>query len=228
MCTGIELALLAGGTAAAAGGAYIQHNETQNNAAAMARARNAELAASRTRLRAYEDKARQEGVQKALSKYDTAEQAKSQEEAQARRDTAITDAVKPTEGVEDVPLTGDEPRIVKDQIGKKLRDVFNAATANAKLAAKPLTWQDTLMGNNVALTDAGRLVDTQNSFARQEAAMLPSQQDFAAFTAQKAPSVWGPLLKAAGQAAAGAGGSGYFRAAAPVVPATMSLMPTDI
>ena len=210
MCTGIEIALLAAGAAATAGGALVERNETQKNAAAAASARNRELALSRQRLRGFEDKARAEGVQKALGKFSAEEQAKAQEEATTRRDVAITEAVTPTEGVEDIPLEGNAPEIVKGQIGKRLRDVFNTATSHAKLAAKPMTWQDTLMGNNVTLNDAGRVVDTLNSFARQEAAMLPSQQDFAAFAAQKSPSIWGPVLKAAGTALAGSVGGGYL------------------
>ena len=38
--------------------------------------------------------------------------------------------------------------------------------------------------------------------------MLPSQQEFAAYMAQKSPSIWGPLLKTTGTLAAGVGGAG--------------------
>jgi len=211
MCTGLEIALLAGGAAAAAGGTMIERRDQQSNAAAQARARNQELRDSMARQRRYEDKSRSEGVQKALDRFDPAEQAKAQAEDAARRDTAITEAVVPTAGAEDIPLTADldgAPSMVKGQIGKKLRDVFNTATDRAKLAAKPLTFADMLAGNNISLTEAGRVVDTGNSFARQEAAMLPSQQDFAAYAAQQAPSIWGPLLKTAGTLAASVGGAG--------------------
>jgi hypothetical protein len=220
MCTGIEIALLAGGVAASAGGAAMQRADAQRNAAAIARAKNAELRDSMQRQKAYESRNREEGVQKALARFDPAEQAKAQAEDQARRETAITEAVVPTAGAEDIPMApGLEgaPAIVKGQIGKKLRDVFNTATDRAKLAAKPLTFSDMLAGNNIALTQGGRVVDTGNSFARQEAAMLPSQQEFAGYMAQQTPSIWGPLLSAAGTAAAGAGGSGYFKAAAPAI-----------
>jgi hypothetical protein len=213
MCTGIEIALLAGGAAASAGGAMISRNEAQKNAAAVALARNQELRDSTARQRRYEDRSRTEGVQKALDRFSPEEQAKAQADETARRGEAITDAVTPSAGVEDIPLaTGEDnaPTVVKDQIGQKLRDVFNTATDRAKLSAKPLSYSDVLAGNNVALTNAGRVVDTGNSFARQEAAILPSQQDFAAYEAQKSPSIWGPLLTAAGTAAAGAGGSGYL------------------
>jgi hypothetical protein len=212
MCTGIEIALLAAGAAASAGGAMITRNETAKNAAAQAQARNAELRASTERQRAYENRSRTEGVQKALDRFDPDEQAKAQAEETARRDTAIKDAVTPTAGVEDIPLatgTDNAPTVVKDNMGKRLRDVFNLATDRAKLSAKPLTYADVLAGNNVSLTEAGRVVDTGNSFARQEAAILPSQQDFASYIAQQQPSVWGPLLGAAGGALSGFAGSGY-------------------
>lgn len=214
MCTGIEIALLAAGAAATAGGTLLERNEKQKNAAEVARARNQELRDSMARQRRYEDRSRVEGVQKALDKFDPQEQAKLQAEDAARRDTAIAEAVTPTEGVEGIPLEGSTVPVVKDQIGKRLRDVFNTATERAKLAARPLTYADRLAGNNLALTDAGRMVDTQNSFARQEAAMLPSQQDFAAFMAQKEPSIWGPLLKTAGSALMGSAGSGYLAGSA--------------
>ena len=215
MCTGVEIALLAAGAAASAGGAIISRNESQENAARIAQARNAELRDSIVRQRKYEDKSRTEGVQKALSRFSPEEQAKAQADADARRQTAITQAVTPTEGVGDIPLaTGTEnaPTVVKDNIAKRLRDVFNTATDRAKLAAKPLSYADILAGNNIPLTEAGRLVDTNNSFSRQEAAMLPNQQDFAAYMAQRSPSIWGPLLQTAGAALAGGAGSGYLAA----------------
>jgi len=210
MCTGIEIALLVGGAAAAAGGTAIERSESQQNAAAMAMAKNKELRESTARQRRYEDRSRQEGVQKALGRFSPEEQARAQAEDTARRDSAITDAVTSTDGVEGIPLPTDDngPAVVKTQIGKKLRDVFNTATDRAKLAAKPLTYSDILAGNNVALGEAGRVVDTGNSFARQEAAMLPSQQEFAAYMAQQSPSIWGPLLKTGGSLAAGVGGAG--------------------
>jgi hypothetical protein len=227
MCTGVEIALLAAGAAASAGGALVSRKEQQDNANRAARARNQELAATRTRLRGFEDKNRKEGVEKALGKFSKEEQAKTQEDATTRRDVAITEALGATPTTDAIPLEG-APEIIKGNMGKKLRDVFNTATAHAKLAAKPLTWQDTLQGNNIGLTEAGRLVDTYNSFARQEAAMLPAQQDFAAFAAQKDPSIWGPVLQAAGSAAAGAAGSGYLRplaatAAAAAAPAAVGV-----
>jgi hypothetical protein len=212
MCTGVEIALLAAGAAASAGGALVSRNESQKNAAAMAQARNQELRDSIVRQRKYEDKSRTEGVQKALAHFSPEEQAKAQADADAQRKTAITEAVTPTEGVGDIPLasgTEGAPTVVKDNIAKRLRDVFNTATDRAKLNAKPLNYADVLAGNNIPLTEAGRLVDTQNAFARQEAAMLPAQQDFAAYMAQRNPSIWGPLLSATGTALAAGAGSGY-------------------
>jgi len=231
MCTGIEIAIMAAGAAAAAGGTLVERNEQQNNAAAAASARNRELLASRQRLRGYEDKSRQEGVQKALDKFSEENQAKTQDEAIKRRDVAITEAIgQQAPGVEGIPLEG-APEIIKGQVGQRLRDVFNTATQHAKLAAKPLTWQDTLMGNNVDLTEAGRLVDTYNGFSRQEAAMLPSQQDFAAYSAQKSPTIWGPLLKTAGSAMMSGAGGGYFAgkaAANAAAPTLLTTMPTSL
>jgi hypothetical protein len=212
MCTGIEIALLAAGTAAAAGGAAMQRSEASSNAAAIAKAKNAELRASMERQRAYEKRSRDEGVQKALNRFAPEVQAQAQASETTRRDQAINDAVTATAGVDDIalpPTDSNAPTVVKDQLGKKLRDVFNTATERAKLAAKPLTFSDMLAANNIPLTEAGRVVDTGNSFARQEAAMLPAQQDFAAYLAQKTPSIWGPLLQAGGSALAGAAGSGY-------------------
>lgn len=225
MCTGLEIAALAAAAAATTGGALVERNETQKNAAAAARARNAELAASRVRLRGFEDKVRAEGVNKALDKFSPAEQAKAQADADARRQAAITEAVTQTPGVEALPLDSAASEVVKGDIGKRLRDVFNTATAHAKLAAKPLTWQDTLMGNNIPLTEAGRLVDTYNSFARQEAAMLPSQQDFAAFISQQSPSFLGPALKGVGAALAGGAGSGYLAGKAAAGAAANAALP---
>jgi hypothetical protein len=212
MCTGIEIALLAAGAAASAGGAIISRNESQKNAAAVATARNNELRLSLARQKDYEDRSRTQGVQKALANFSPDEQAKQFTADQGRRDQAIADAVTPTQGVGDIPLpTGTEnaPTVVKDNIAKRLRDVFNTATDNAKLAAKPLSYADMLAGNNIPLTEAGRVVDTNNSFSRQEAAMLPAQQDFAAYMAQRNPSLWGPVLQATGTALAAGAGSGY-------------------
>lgn len=231
MCTGIEIAIMAAGAAAAAGGTLVERNEQQNNAAAAASARNRELVESRKRLRGYEDKSRTEGVQKALDKFSEENQLKAGAEATQRRAQAITEAIgQQAPGVESIPLEG-APEVIKGQIGGRLRDAFNTATAHAKLASKPLTWQDTLMGNNVALTDAGRLVDTFNGFARQEAAMLPSQQDFAAYSAQKSPTIWGPLLKTAGSAMMSGAGGGYFAgkaAANAAAPTLLTTMPTSL
>ncbi len=216
MCTGIEIALLAGGAAASAGGALIERRDAASNAAAQAQARNNELRASIARQKIFEDRSRTEGVQKALARFSPEDQAKAQADATATRDAAIAQAEVPTQGTADLPLpTGNEnaPTVVKDQIAKRLRDVFNTATDRAKLTATPLTYSDILAGNNVSLGEAGRVVDTGNSFARQEAAMLPAQQDLAAYAASQTPSIWGPVLKAIGPLAAGVGGAGVLAGA---------------
>jgi hypothetical protein len=101
---------------------------------------------------------------------------------------------------------------------------LNARTAAGIGRAAAVTGANATLGaygdTNAAMTNsaltAGRGIDTTNSFARGDAALLPSEQQFADFSARaqnpvQPVSTWGSSLSGLGNVFAALGGSGRLK-----------------
>lgn len=223
----VSIGLLVAGTAASMAGSSIARKESEEGQAREVAARNATLREQQARARRFAEE--NEAVTKrTVDRFAEPEQKKITDNVNAQRDATIDRTVVPTAGVDDIPLDTDGPQIIKSGIAKKMLDAFKKSTDNAKLAARVGAYGDVGTQNNLNMIDAGRKVDTVNSFARQEAAMLPSQQELAALTVRRPPSGTGQLLSGLGSLMASVGGSGIVRRGVPLAPTTLTMMPADI
>lgn len=222
MCEPATLGMMAASAALSAGGNMISQNEAQNNANAVAGARNSVLAASLARQKKFGEEAR--GL------FDT-RMADYADGAQptalgAAQDARTVDVTKPmSTPVADVAVSRSAPGVVRSTIAKSMLDAFNGATERAKATAKLGGYGDTWFNNKVGVADTGRRIGTINNFSGNEAALLPADQEFASIQAQKQPSIWGPLLQSGGNFLAMGAGRGFnpFGSAPGVAP---SLYPT--
>jgi hypothetical protein len=206
----ISLSLLAASTAASVGGGMIENNEAQRNMNAQADARNQVLDAFLKKQSGYQDQ-NTATFNKQADTMTADENAKSQTAAVDNRNQAIDRATggQPA-SAEAIPLSGSAPSIVKQEIAKRVGDAFAAATDNVKKQAKAASYGDVFQKNNIGIQQAGNDIGTTNTFARDDAALLPARQDLAATAAYKAPSGWGTVLKGLGTVGSLAAGSGMF------------------
>lgn len=225
----VTLAALAASAALSAGGAAITHDQTQKGARKEVEARNRELQQFRGRQKEAEERNRAV-LNDTIRKFAPEAQTESQEGAVERRNAAIEATITPDQDAYAADVEGGEstPMLRKDA-ARSLRDVFLNVTNRAKLQAKAMSYGDTVQNNNLNLIEGARPIETQNAFTRQEASMLPSMQDMAAYAAKKPPSALGPIMQALGSAAGMFAGSGYLRApAAAAAPTALHLMPTSL
>ena len=201
----ISIGLMAAGTGAGMYGASKTRNEKILNDARQADARNAVLRDYLGRQKVLQDE-NQVTNTATIGKFDAPTQTAVLADAQGARANDADVALAPLNNANyaGIPLPGNSPSGVKSDIASRLRAGFDKATATAKASAK-------LGGYNALTTsDAGRKIDTVNSFARGNTSILPSLQDAAQYGAYEAPSGMGALFSSIGNLLAGAGGAGTF------------------
>lgn len=209
----LSLGLLAAGTAASVGGTMMQRSEQQAANAREVEARNAVLRDNLARMAVFQ---KQNATQQSalMNKFTPASQQQNQTDATAARDAQITGAI-PTAaseaGATPPPLTGSQPQIIKSDLAGKMLGAFQTATNAAKANAALGSYNDAWANNNFGITDTARNIDTTNSLAQGQAAILPSQQDLAAASVYQPPSGFGGMLSGLGSLMAGLGGSGYAK-----------------
>lgn len=206
MCTGVELAVLAAAAAASAGGAYIQNQESSDNNARIAQARNKELRDTLARNQEISDrsrdifKLRQEEVAPEATK-------QRQEELTTDRTDKLTDVVT-GENPENVPIKGSAPQVVKSEIAKKFLAASDKAKANAKALGTLGGYGDLWLDQGLKDTDAGLGIGVQQNLIKGNMGILPYSQDFAGYQAYRPSSGIGEMMQAAGSVLGGAAGSG--------------------
>jgi hypothetical protein len=206
----ISLSLLAASTAASVGGNAISSHEAEQNMKAQQAARNQVLDQFLKKQRDYQDQ-NTAAFNKQTDSMSADQNAQSQTEAIDNRNAAIERSTgsEPT-SASAIPLSGSAPSVVKQEIAKRVGDAFTAATDNVKKQAKAASYGDVFQKNNIGIQEAGNNIGTTNSFARDDAALLPARQDLASAAAYKAPSGWGSVLSGLGTVGSLAAGSGMF------------------
>jgi hypothetical protein len=200
-------AAITGGLASGLGG-LISQREAEEDARRRTEARMASLRRSLARQDAFAGEARGH-FDTRMGDYAPGVQDTRLADAQGARTEAITSNITvPT--ADDVPYSRSAPAVVRGTLAKRMLGVFNDATERAKTAGALGGYGDTWQGNALGVADTGRRIATVNDFSRQEAAMLPMEQDLAEAGAAKKPSLWGPILSAGGNLAASFAGRGGF------------------
>jgi hypothetical protein len=207
MCTGLEIGLILAAAGAAAGGygAYRQGDEAQANNIRMATARNQELSNTLARNRVNAEEARKV--------YTGREEEIQPERLAARQEDLTADRTATLEGaveganVEDVPLAGSAPTVVKSEIAKKLLGAMTEAKESAKRLGKVGGYGDLWFDQGLANTAAGRDIDMWSDFNKGNLGILPYSQDFASYQAYKPSSGIGEIFQGVGSVLGAAGGS---------------------
>lgn len=207
----VSLGLLAAGTAASVVGGSMSRSEATKNEQAQAAAKNAELRATLDRQKAFGDQ-NASVLSDVISKFSPQAQGQNALGAdQKREDAVVANMTPPQDSTNAVPL-GDTPNVIKGAYASRMADKFAQATAEARAKAKFGSYGDVWTGNNLTTTGGARSIDTTNTLARDDAALLSSRQDLAGYTAARPPSGIGDTLSALGGLVAGAAGR---RAGAP-------------
>jgi hypothetical protein len=204
----LPLALAAGGTAASIFGGLLGQKDAEEDKRARTEARMASLRRSLARQDAFSGEARGY-FDTRMGDYAPGVQDTRLTSAQGARTNAITSNITvPT--ADDVTYSRSAPDVVRGALAKRMLGVFNDATERAKAAGALGGYGDTWQGNALGVADTGRRIATVNDFSRQEAALLPMEQDLAEAGAAKKPSMWGPILQAGGNLATSFAGRGGF------------------
>lgn len=206
MCTGMELALLAAGTALSGGGAYLSNKEANENAAAMTRARNDELALTLAKNRELADRSRKVYDERMADS--TAERfGERQEDLTDRRTDTLTSAVQGVDA-DSVPISGSAPTVVKSEIAKKLLGATKSAKESAKALGTLGGYGDLWFDQGLQDASAGRDIGVLSNFQQGNMGILPYSQDFAQYAAYRPSSGLGDMMQAAGSVIGGYAGSG--------------------
>lgn len=202
-------ALLAASAALSAGGQMIASNEANRNAQAQANARMQALREHQAKQRQFADD-NYKVMDARLAEDYSGDAAKNQldEATEARTETIMNNM---PEATTDVAISGTAPDIVKTEIAGRMADAFKSATDKARTLGQLGGYGDQWFNNNIGLMDSSRKIDTTNSFARQEAALLPSYQSLAEYQAFKPSSGVGQIMYGLGQIGASAAGAGAFK-----------------
>ncbi len=225
MCTGLELALLAGGVGASVGGGLISRNEQTNNEVRQAAARNQQLRDTLTRQRQFSDQNAQV-LAETVGRFNRPAQEAVATGAETARETSAINNMQPAQAsVDEIPLGGNAPTVVKSKIAGAMSDAFSKATDLARKRAKLGAYADLWGGNDRGTREGGMRVDTTNNLSRGEASILPAMQDLAAYSVWKPSSGIGETLAAIGNIMAGFGGRGFSSGAAPSPDAATSGIP---
>lgn len=204
MCDPITLGLMAAGTVASVVGGQVASNESQNNAARIAKARNDVLNRTLAKNKAFADSSR-EIFDKRVGDIDGNAQAGIQQ-AQADRTANIQENVEaaPADPVS-LPTSG--PTVVKSALAKKLSDVFSESTDRAKRLGTLTGFGGFFQDEAIKDASANRDVGVNADSISGNMALMPSLQDFAQIAANKPSSGIGQMLSALGSVAGSAAGA---------------------
>lgn len=197
MCTGLEvLGALGGiaGSAMSAIGAAQQQREAEANAQRQADARNEVLRQTMAKNDALAQQSREDFAtrkQQITADAMNADQAKEQANRENQADQAIQDAPLP---VNAIPLTGDQPEIVKSDLAKRMGTALQSSKDLAAKKAALASVGDMWLNQGFQNADIGRQLQEKANFQQGNLAILPFQQDIAEQRAYKPISSAGALL----------------------------------
>lgn len=99
----------------------------------------------------------------------------------AARGSAIDNALGQATTVADIPLRAGAPQVVRDQTSAALGDAFERSKTRGAGMAALGSYGDTQKDNMFKAADTGQRVETVNTLARGNAALLPAEQDLVGF-----------------------------------------------
>lgn len=203
MCTGAEIALVAG-AAASAGGSYINSQNESKNAQAKINARNAASAQEQERQKIFQAN-NDATLNTTLGDLSKDKQDQSFGDLVANRTQAYADNAPPAADFANISDT--TPSVVKTDLAKKVADGMAKSKASAQALAKVGGTTDLFQNNGLDINQAANDIGTQNNLARGSLNTNLAEQTAAANNAGNKRSTFGDLLSAAGAAATIGGGA---------------------
>jgi len=227
----VSLTLLAASTAASAGGSILEGNAQsdfvrQNLDADMTEMRQS---VEEARLRnevadRYRETARKFGEENqtnfnaGLGSFMPDAQAARMDAATADRGGTVASAIGQPPSAEATPFRAGTPDAVKATHAQRVGDAFARAQTQGAAGAKVGAYGDTMAENQRTVGGTGQKIETVNTLAKGNAALLPHEQDLVGYQARKpifrpaAPQVspWAPVLKGAGRIGGAMAGGGMF------------------
>ena len=202
-------ALMAASAALSVGGQMISANEANKNAQAQAEARMQALREHQAKQRRFAEENYEVMDNRLNQDYSgDAQDQRLKEAADERTDTILSNM---PEATTDIAISGTAPDVVKSEIAGRMKSAFMDATDRARMLGKLGGYGDQWFNNNVGILGDSRKIDTTNSFARQEAALLPSYQSLAEYQAYKPSTGIGQAMYGLGQIGASAAGAGMAK-----------------
>ena len=189
-----EPTIIAGMALSAAGTMYNQ-NQQQKNMSRGITAKNAAAEAEMIRQEGFQDEA-SAAFKDSQGVHDKSKQDFELEQQKQQRGAKIEKALATPN--EYAPVKGSAPSVVKGEIARKINDAFKSGKKTASALGNMGAWGDQQFNNRVALSRHGGQIGEIANNARSSASLLPLEQQAAYQNAQKAPGMFGDLLKAAG------------------------------
>lgn len=188
-------------------GAAIRNRQAQNQAKAIADARNRVLADTMAMNRPLADSSR--------AMFDQRIAAPIADETQPSvRSALLDDAVAP---MPDVPVAGSAPEVVKSEIAGQMARAIEEGKAEAAASSKVGAYGDAWFNEGIFNTNLASGLGQNANFASGNLALLPHLQDLAEVQATKRPGPVADIFMGVGSALGSAGGAMGRR---PVAPAT--------
>lgn len=211
MCTGLELALIAG-TALSAGGSLLGQQQASAQAQAIADARNRVLQQTLAKNDKIAEQSRELFNQRRDEIQPDQVQQNQAKETQERTDAGEAAVRAPSAG--EVPLSGSAPSVVSQAFEKRMGSAVDKGKAEAQSLGKLGGYGDFWFGEGLGNAAAGRDMGVNQNYASGNLALMPILQDYAEIGATKAPNPIPAIMQAAGSAlgayAGGGAGSGFL------------------
>jgi len=203
------------GSALSGIGAMIKNRQANNNAKAVADARNGVLRDTMALNRPIADSSR--------AAFDNRIQQPMANEvaAGAPRMAMLDAAVQPAPTI---PVAGSAPQVVKSEIAKKMQEALEAGKSEAASSGRVASYGDAWFGEGIQNNDLASRLRQDANFAGGNLALLPHLQDLAEVGATRPSGPIADIFMGLGNAVGSAGGAGAFnRTPTSTVPPTTGL-----
>jgi len=218
MCTGVEIAAIAGAVLSTVG-TVASSQAQQKQAKAAADARNAELNnfLKKNELLSAEAQA---ALKQRLDQ-EGGDPGQQLDPLQARREEAASQSIDRASAAAPIPLAGNAPAVVANRAAGAQSDTDIEAKRRAAALAGTRSFGDLLFNKGIATGDAARKIGQVNTFAQANSRLLPIQQDLAQQSKAgvgRGLATFGGISSALGSLASAAGGAGVFGGAGSAAP----------
>ena len=179
------------------GGNFLQQRSNNASEKAMANARNNRLAIGQQDLAKRQEEAGQQFDQ-TLAGFQQPQQEQDIGALVTKRTQAYDEALTPATGMDPSSAISTAPKIVKDDLAKKMSDAVAFGKQQGGARARIGATGDQFMGNALDLNESGTRLNTINNFARREVEINRARAEEDANNARKAPSGIGQIMSTAG------------------------------